>query len=99
MKRVLAVIAVALISAGVVAQVARQTQYYGRDGAPCCSSMTYGNSTQYYGANGAPAGKANYSQPIMDRALLSALPHRILWTQQISFGPMAWVLHSIQGGN
>ena len=63
MKRVLVVLAVTF-SSPVVAQVAGQTQYYGRDGAPSGSSMTYGNSTQYYGANGAPAGTATYSQPI-----------------------------------
>ena len=63
MKRVLAVLAVTF-SFPVVAQIAGQTQYYGRDGAPAGSSMTYGNSTQYYGANGAPAGTATYSQPV-----------------------------------
>ena len=63
MKRVLAVLAVTF-SFPVVAQVAGQTQYYGANGAPAGSSMTYGNSTQYYGANGAPAGTATYSQPI-----------------------------------
>lgn len=63
MKRVLVVLAVTF-SFPVVAQVAGQTQYYGRDGAPSGSSMTYGNSTQYYGADGAPAGTATYSQPI-----------------------------------
>ena len=63
MKRVLVVLAVTF-SLPVAAQIAGQTQYYGRDGAPSGSSMTYGNSTQYYGANGAPAGTATYSQSI-----------------------------------
>lgn len=64
MKRSIAVLAVALISTGAVAQVAGQAQYYGADGAPSGSSMTYGNTTQYYGANGAPAGSVTYSQPV-----------------------------------
>lgn len=64
MKRSIAVLAVALISTGALAQVAGQTQYYGANGAPNGSSMTYGNSTQYYGRDGAPAGTATYSQPV-----------------------------------
>jgi len=63
MKRVLVVLAVTF-SFPVIAQVAGQTQYYGANGAPAGSSMTYGASTQYYGANGAPAGTATYSQSI-----------------------------------
>ena len=64
MKKVLTVIAVVSFSFPVVAQVAGQTKYYGANGAPAGSSMTYGNTTQYYGANGAPAGTATYSQPV-----------------------------------
>ena len=64
MRKVLAVIAVVTFSLPVVAQVAGQTQYYGANGAPSGSSMTYGNTTQYYGANGAPSGTATYSQPV-----------------------------------
>ena len=64
MKRYTAALAAALLSTGALAQVAGQTQYYGANGAPSGSSMTYGNSTQYYGANGAPAGTATYSQSI-----------------------------------
>ena len=64
MRKVLTVIAAVTFSLPVVAQVAGQTQYYGANGAPAGSSMTYGTTTQYYGANGAPAGSATHSQPI-----------------------------------
>ena len=64
MRKVLAVLAVVTFSLPVVAQVAGQAQYYGADGAPSGSSMTYGTTTQYYGANGAPSGSVTYSQPV-----------------------------------
>ena len=64
MKIYAAALAAALLSTGALAQVAGQTQYYGRDGAPSGTSTTYGNSTQYYGRDGAPSGTATYSQSI-----------------------------------